>query len=421
MKIASAASVSTVVFTDASLFTTASTSWTISFKASATGALTSTSTVSAIFPSAVTVPSTFNIGVSITSGFTGTCSPTAAVSGQTVVVTLGGTCALANSATGVFKLTGFYNPTTAQTLSNTGFLVATSADNTSAVADGGTSPVITASQLSDVNAGLVVAGSSQTVVQTGAAGAAATYAWGLYSAQALGSGATITVAYPAGITVPASTTFVSEGGFAGACTGIGTSTSGQQITITLATNCTLAATTVANFDLTGNFVNPSAATYSNTGTYPTTGFWMYTSAAGTPMADNQNTGITFTAATTPSAVNFTDNSASAGAATTWNVGFTSSSLGALGSTSTATIVFPSAVTVPGSTTVTIVSGFTGTCAPTAVVTGQTVKVTFGGTTCSLCRLHWRRHPTLGIHESLGSDNFEHRLHGRHFARRHCRN
>ena len=112
--IAAATTPTAVTFTGAPQTQGARSTWTIGYTASATGALKTGDTISIGFSTGFSIPA--NPTVTLTGAYA-TCSATAVTtattSGATVLVTLannGGTCALANSASGALTLAGITNP-----------------------------------------------------------------------------------------------------------------------------------------------------------------------------------------------------------------------------------------------------------------------------------------------------------------------
>src|SRR5207247_9329969 len=102
--IAAATQTSAPTFTGTPQSGAARSTWAVGFTASATGALTTGDTITVAFPGTFTVPATPTI--TLTGAYTN-CSATGAAAGTTVTITLadsGGTCTLANSASGALKV-----------------------------------------------------------------------------------------------------------------------------------------------------------------------------------------------------------------------------------------------------------------------------------------------------------------------------
>jgi large repetitive protein len=139
---------------------------------------------------------------------------------------------------------------------------------------------------------------------------------------------------------------------------------------------------VVIFDVNGANITPAGLKWSIATVHGATSFQLTLDDSNLPLPyvidpTTYVTSVTFA----PSA----GYSAEAGATATWTVGFTSSSAGALTSTGTVTAIFASGFTVPTTTaTITMLTGFTGTCAPTTSGTSPTITIVLGGT-CALAR------------------------------------
>ncbi len=189
---------------------------------------------------------------------------------------------------------------------------------------------------------------------------------------ALTASSTISVTFPAGITLPSTYTIVpSLTGFSGTCAPTD-SVVGQVVTVTLGGTCTLAASTTASLTLAG-IANPAASTIN----YSSFSFATSSDPTAATLASGSVTTVT-PSPSAPTQVTFIPTTPAVGVPTSYDVGFTPSA--ASTGTPTVTINFASGIAVPGSTTVTAVSGLSGggSCAPTAVVAGQTVTVTLTG-------------------------------------------
>ncbi|MCU1488828.1 MAG: cell wall/surface repeat protein, partial [Acidimicrobiaceae bacterium] len=120
-------------------------------------------------------------------------------------------------------------------------------------------------------------------------------------------------------------------------------------------------------------------------------------------------GSAFAAAPTPvTAVSFTGAPQTGGATSKWTVGFTASSAGALASGNTITVTFASGFVIPATPTVTLPTGFTGSCGTTTGATsGQVVTITLSGT-CALANstagtvtIAGIKNPTAGSYAATG--------------------
>src|SRR5439155_885169 len=103
-------SVSLVTFTGSPQTASARSNWTVGFKTGGSGALAAGDTITIVFNSGFTVPAV--PAVALLSGFAN-CSATGTAAGTTVTITLadsGGTCTLANSASGALKVAFPTNP-----------------------------------------------------------------------------------------------------------------------------------------------------------------------------------------------------------------------------------------------------------------------------------------------------------------------
>ena len=132
---AGASTVTAVGFTPASVVVNATSTWTIGYTQTTAFVAGSGNTITAVLPAGFTVPAT--PAVTLSAAFTGTgCAATAAntvTTFNTVVVSLGSTCAVTATATPTFTIAGITNPATPQAFANTTFSVQTSVDNSSAV------------------------------------------------------------------------------------------------------------------------------------------------------------------------------------------------------------------------------------------------------------------------------------------------
>ena len=337
--------------------------WNIGFTSSLNGSLTGTSTVTVVFP--FSVPA--SPAISIVSGFAGNCTSIAGVGAvDTVMITLNGSCALMGSTAAVLQIGGLTNPS-AQTLSNSGFTVATSSDQSTA-SPTGTAVTIHAPKISSVtfSPSSPVAGNVATSWTIGFTSS---------SSGALTAASTITVVFPSGLSVPASPAFTKVSGFAGACSTMTGSTTSQTVVITLNGTCSLAASTAAVFTL-GGFTNPSAQTFQPNG-------FTLASSVDTGAVSPSLT-VTFTAgAASLTNVTLVPTTTAAAVADSWDVGFTPSTSGALTTASTITVVFSPNVTVPALPSFEKVSGFSGACSGISPSgSGHTVTITLSAT-CSL--------------------------------------
>ena len=227
-----------------------------------------------------------------------------------------------------------------------------------------------------------VAGDNQTSVTAAtlhglSQGGGATTSWTAgfttSSIGALSSGAgqnTITVTLAPGSTVSSATPTISFTGATGTCPTTGAA-SGNVVTITLTGTCAIANSTAATVTIAG-VTNPGIGGY--TGSIATSADSL---AVNVPITIDSGllTGVSVSPV-----------SAAASATGRWVVGFTSTASGALSTAAghnTITTVFPAGYIIPATPSVFFTSGFTGTCAPTASTTGQTVTVTLVGSGCAL--------------------------------------
>lgn len=276
--------VSSVTFSGSSLAANhAATTWTAGFTTSGNGALDAGDSVSITFPAGFVLPAG-TATVVLNASFLGTCPTTGTVASQTVTVNITGSCTLDLAEPATIDIQGITNPA-AGTYSNTGFTISTSVDtNTVSPAAGAT---ITPTSVTGVtftpSSTTPAASASWTVGFTGSASGA------------LAAAGTVAITFPGTIAVPATPVTVALNTlFAGTCLTTG-STSGQTVTITLPSGCSLGNSQAASITLQG-FTNPGA------GSIAASSFSVHTSkdetdvhpAAGvtfaTPVAPTQNCG-----------------------------------------------------------------------------------------------------------------------------------
>ncbi|HEY1989988.1 MAG TPA: hypothetical protein VGG43_11020, partial [Acidimicrobiales bacterium] len=359
--VASAAPVTAVTFTPGSNLANATSTWTVGLTSSAGGALAAPNTISVQFGPGFILPPTPT--VTFASGFTGTCAAgNGATLGQVITITLTSSCVLANSTAATVTIAGVTNPG-AGSYPGGGFGVATTKDS---IAPPAGSIVIAPTAVT----GVTFAPASS------APSANTTYTVGFTTSAsgALSTGNTITVAFAAGFTVPASPPVTFASGFTGVCTGTTTGVkAGQSVVITLSGTCALGNSTAASVTI-GTITNNVA------GSYAASTFSVATSQDITPAHPT----LPVVIGSSPSAVTFTPGSNLTGALSTWTIGFTTSATGALASTNTISVTFAAGFGLPASPTVATGTGFTGTCTgTTASTTGQVVKLTLAGAGCAL--------------------------------------
>jgi len=342
-------------------------SWTVGFTSSSNGVLTGTSTITVVFPFSVPL----SPSISVVSGFAGNCtSISGAGAGDTVTITLNGTCTLLGSTVAQLKIGGLTNPT-AQTFVAGTFTVATSSDTSTASPLAGVT--ITASRTSSVtfSPSSPVAGNGTTSWTIGFTSSS--------NGTLLTTASTITVTFSSNVTVPVGTVIVTPvSGFSGGCpsiAGVGSNVT-HTVIITLNASCSQTLQSTPMVFTLGGFTNPSAQTF------PPNSFTLVTSVD--TAAVSPSLPVTFTlGAGSLTNVTFVPTTTAAAVADSWDIGFTPSTGGALTNLSTITVVFSSGVTVPASPSFKKVAGFSGACggiAPSG--SGQTVTITLSGT-CSL--------------------------------------
>ncbi|HET7146118.1 MAG TPA: hypothetical protein VFI10_02870, partial [Gaiellaceae bacterium] len=362
--IAAGSQVTAPTFSGAPQTAAARSTWTVGFNVSAAGALNAGSTITVVFPGTFTVPAT--PAVTLTGAYVN-CAATAAAAGSTVTVTLadsGGTCALANSASGALKLSFLTNPA-AGSIAAASWSVKTSQD---------TSARNPAAAISIAAATAPSAISFSGSPQTGTARSTWTVGFTTSASGALAAGDTITAVFNAGFTVPATPTVQLTGGFTN-CAATGTA-AGTTVTITLSDSggaCAVGNSSAATLKVVG-LTNPAASTLTNTT------FTVKTSRDTATASPGAN--VVIAAPTKVTAVSFSGAPQTGGALSTWTVGFTSTSTGALAAGDTLTIVFNSGFTVPATPGVTLTSGFSN-CTASAAAAAQTVTVTLSGASCAL--------------------------------------
>ena len=374
--IAAATTPTAVTFTGAPQTQGARSTWTIGYTASATGALKPGDTISIGFSTGFSIPA--NPTVTLTGAYTNcsaTAVTTATTSGATVVVTLannGGTCALANSASGALTLAGITNPPQ-QTITAANLTVATSADT------------VAASPGANV---VIAAATAPTAVtftgapQTGSARSTWTIGFTSSASGALKTGDTIAIRFPSGFSIPTNPTITLTGAYA-TCSATAVTTAGTTVTVTLANNggaCSLGNSASGALKIAG-ITNPPAGVITGTN-------FTVATTADTTAASPAN--VTIAAATAPTAVTFAGSPQTGLALSTWTVGFTSSATGALKVGDTITIGFANGFSIPANPTITLTGAGYSSCAATAVASdtsgsgsGPTVTITLTGASCAL--------------------------------------
>jgi len=343
---------------------TTSVNWTANFTTSSNGTLTAGDTVTITFPAGFTVPSgtvTVALGPNF-AGCSGTITGTG--SGQSVTVTLGSGCSLANSAAGAITVDGLTNPIAG---AYTGAYTVATSENTSAVT---ATTAITAPGGSVTSVSFTA---TNTVAHTTSVNWTANFTTS--SNGTLTAGDTVTITFPAGFTVPSGTVTVALGpNFAG-CSGTITGTgSGQSVTVTLGSGCSLANSAAGAITVDG-LTNPIAGAYTGAYTVATSeNTSAVTATTAITAAGGSVTSVSFTATNTVAHTTSVN----------WTANFTTSSNGTLTAGDTVTITFPAGFTVPsGTVTVALGPNFAG-CSGTITGTGsgQSVTVTLGSG-CSL--------------------------------------
>src|SRR5207248_8817845 len=138
----------------------------------------------------------------------------------------------------------------------------------------------------------------------------------------LSANSTITVAFPTGFGLPSNPSVTLGSGFAGCPSSIVGQKSGQAVTITLGTGCSLADSTQTTVKVAG-VINPVADTYANTG------FTVNTSSDTATVPSPSDISIT-AGIVTGASITGSPPPATAGATgATWAVGFTPTGVGTL--------------------------------------------------------------------------------------------
>ena len=370
---ASGSAVTGVTVNGATNVAHATESWTVGFTTSTAavttgpgpygGALVAGDTMSVSFPTNFVIPATPTIGLT-PADFGASCTATGVTTGQTVHVTLAGTCTLGNNSPASFTIGGITNAP-AGTYTNL-FSVATSEDPTPVTGSATISP-----------AGTAVTGVSFSAT-TYAGNAVATWSANFTptSPAELTAGDSVSVTLPLSfsLTSPTSVTFAQ--GFIGglSCAPENVIPSGGTLHVTIPSGCSLPGGVSARLSFA--LTNPPAST-----TYLASQFSILTSEDPAPTTPNSVSAIT-PSGSQVSSVTFSGLTNKAGVTETWTVGFKTSGAGALAVGDTVTATFPSTFTIT-SPTVTFVSGFFGPCAP---VTGSVVGSTVTATLPSGCSL-----------------------------------
>ena len=372
--IAAATSVTAVTFTGSPQTDRARSTWTIGFTTSATGALRAGDTITVGYSARFAIPATPTIALtgayvncSATATTANTTSTQAVNSGPTVTITLansGGTCALANSASGALTIAGVQN-VLATTIQTNQLMVKTSADTVAA------NPGATVT---------IAVGTSPTAVTFAGSpqkdSTRSTWTVGFTSSGTgmLRAGDTITIAFASGFTIPVTPTITLTGAYTNcSATGATASTSGSgtgpTVTVTLADNGgTCALATGASGALTiGGITNPPAQTIT------AANLTLMTSTDTVPASPGAN--VVIAAATAPTAISFAGAPQSANARSTWTIGYTATATGSLRAGDTISVVFAAGFTIPATPTVTLTGAGYTNCAATAVTTGTAGSAT----------------------------------------------
>ena len=402
--IAAATSVTAVTYTGSPQTDRARSTWTIGFTTSATGALRAGDTITVGYSARFAIPATPTI---VLTGAYVNCSATATTAnttstqglntGPTVTITLansGGTCALANSASGALTIAGVQN-VLATTITANQLRVNTSADT------------VVASPAANV---VIAAATSPTAVTfTGSPqkdSTRSTWTVGFTSSASgmLRTGDTITIAFASGFTIPLTPTITLTGAYTNcSATGSTASTSGSgtgpTVTVTLAdSGGTCALATGASGALTiGGITNPPAQTIT------AANLTLGTSTDTVPASPAAN--VVIAAATAPTAISFAGAPQSANARSTWTIGYTSTATGSLRAGDTISVVFAAGFTIPATPTITLTGAGYTNCSATAVITGTagsatgptlTLTLANNGGTCALANSGNGAFTILGI-------------------------
>ena len=370
---ASGSAVTGVTVNGATNVAHATESWTVNFSTSTAavttgpgpygGALVAGDTMSVSFPTNFVIPATPTIGLTL-ADFGASCTATGVTTGQTVHVTLAGTCTLGNNSPASFTIGGVTNAP-AGTYTNL-FSVATSEDFTPVTGSATISP-----------AGTAVTGVSFSAT-TYAGNAVATWSANFTptSPAELTAGDSVSVTLPLSFSLTSPTLVTFAQGFIGglSCAPENVIPSGGTLHVTIPSGCSLPGGVSARLSFA--LTNPPAST-----TYLASQFSILTSEDPAPTTPNSVSAIT-PSGSQVSSVTFSGLTNKAGVTETWTVGFKTSGAGALAAGDTVTATFPSTFTIT-SPTVTFVSGFSGSCAP---VTGSVVGSTVTATLPSGCSL-----------------------------------
>ena len=317
------------------------------------GALVAGDTISVTFPAGFVLPATPTITL-IASGFGNSCTASGSTSGQTVLVTLAGTCTLGNLKPASLTIDGVTNPIAG----SYSFAVHTSEDPSAVPANAVIAPAGTA----------VTHVTFSPITYAGNAATTWTANFTPTSPGELTAGDTISVTMPSSFTLSSPTTVTFAAGFVGgtSCASESVTPSSGTLVVTVPAGCSLPGGLPAGLSFSAT--NPPA-----TSLYATSQFAIATSEDPTSVNPTSVTAIT-PSGSQVSAVTFAGATNKANVTETWTVGFTTSSTGALAAGDTITAAFPAGFAIGSSPTVTFLAGFTG-CAPaTGVVNGTAVTV-----------------------------------------------
>ncbi len=330
----------------------AATTWTFAFTSSAAGALEPGDAVTLSLPSSITVGA--SPAVTLATGFSCAGTPVTGTytfgTPSTLVVTIPSSCSLADSTAATLSFPAT-NPPSTVVVAASQFSVETSEDASGSVGASSVTPQNFIASGTHVSA--VTFSPSPNLGDF-----TSTWTVGFTSSAtgALAPQDTISITFPADVTLNAANADVLSSSFGGSCLNpLSVFVSGQTLSVFLGANCSLADSTPATLSI-HDIRNPPNGTTDTAADYTV-------STSEDPTTVSPSSAPTFVpSGTAVSAVAVSPQSDLSGASTTWTDTFTTSSRGALFPGDRVTLDLPTSLGVSATPSVTFGGGFTGCAA-----------------------------------------------------------